>query len=441
MMARRFLLFVVILTILSCGKSGSTPDQPQEEETLSLEFSEKSFSNKAAEFTIDVLANCEWSFFVDVDWAYVVEPKAQYNGPKALTICVLKNETTSSRTATFVFTFAKGTKTLKVSQEGLDVYLNVNETELSFGYRTAEKVINITSNCGWDAKSDKTWLILKPVTGLLGSFDVTVNVETNNTKEARSATITIWNETYSLTRVVNVVQSGQAEINEKDYIDDNGINWGKGIIIRGLSWAPVNHGYHSENFLFGKMFQWGRKNGIGYHSEVFNDSGTTRINDVWTGVNGDEDPSTFYKYGDNSKFNYDWILAGDDSFWNKGTEENPLKNAQYDPCPDGWRIPTAFEFKSLIDYAEKRWVERNGIKGYEFYQTGQEESSQILFLPAAGRLNTVDGLSYDRGIEGYYWTITANAGNSGYLFFYNESCSVNYQGSRAGGCSIRCVKE
>ena len=46
-------------------------------------------------------------------------------------------------------------------------------------------------------------------------------------------------------------------------------------------------------------------------------------------------------------FNDDWFDKPDETLWNKGTEDNPIKSL-YDPCPDGWRVPTLKELCSGI---------------------------------------------------------------------------------------------
>ena len=173
-------------------------------------------SDKASEFTVDVLANCEWSFSIDVDWIYVIEPRSQYTGSRTLTIRVFKNETTSIRVGKLVFRFAGEQTELKISQEPFEVYLTVSEDNLSFGYRTAEKELIISSNCGWEAKSSVDWVAIRPSTGLVGSFDMVVNVETNNSKEARLAEVLIWNERYQLNKTIRISQIGQSEIIDKD---------------------------------------------------------------------------------------------------------------------------------------------------------------------------------------------------------------------------------
>ena len=138
----------------------------------------------------------------------------------------------------------------------------------------------------------------------------------------------------------------------------------------------------------------------------------------------------------------DWIKDGDDTFWNLGIEENPQKNKKHDPCPDGWRIPTAFEMSSLVDYAAREWTERNGLRGYLLSAKPEDKDSDFsLFLPAGGRINVSDGKAYDRNTEAYYWTISGSSGNSSYLYFFSNNLSINKQGSRAGGCLLRCIKE
>ena len=48
-----------------------------------------------------------------------------------------------------------------------------------------------------------------------------------------------------------------------DYIDEYGVNHGKGVNIDGVIWAPVDCGYHAVNYPYGKLYQWGRKYGQG----------------------------------------------------------------------------------------------------------------------------------------------------------------------------------
>lgn len=442
-----WLTYTALLLAVSCGKEQGMqqPDGPEEEEkVLSLPFSDQSVSSTPTAFDVRVYANCDWRVRNDADWVSVAPDNEVYSSSMTLSVSVAENKKTESRSATLLFLYGDKQEALTIVQDAFNVYLEVSLEEISFGYRTAEKVIMVTSNCGWFAKSSETWTAIKPSTGLIGNFEMSVNVETNNSEKPRSAQIHIWNEEYELDRYVSIGQEGQPETEERDYVDEYGINRGKGEIIRGLTWAPVNCGYHEDSYPLGKLYQWGRKNGLGYQDADYQDATAPETAPNWSGSNGEEEADTFYKYADDSKFNYDWIKEGDDSYWNLGSEENPKKNGRFDPCPDGWRIPTAFEFKSLVEYVDRAWTVRDGMNGFLFSESrnseGNEETASF-FLPAGGRLNVVDGKAYDRNVEAYYWTISAREGSSAYLYFYEGDCSINALGSRAGGCLVRCVKE
>ena len=69
-----------------------------------------------------------------------------------------------------------------------------------------------------------------------------------------------------------VVATCSVEVNDKlmakDYIDEYGINHGKGTLIGTVVWAPVNCGYHVTDYQWGKLYQWGRKYGQGYEGNL-----------------------------------------------------------------------------------------------------------------------------------------------------------------------------
>ena len=58
-----------------------------------------------------------------------------------------------------------------------------------------------------------------------------------------------------------------------DYVDEYGINHGKGVEIDGVVWAPVNCGYHKSDYRYGKLYQWGRKYGQGYDGSLYDVDG------------------------------------------------------------------------------------------------------------------------------------------------------------------------
>ena len=222
-----------------------------------------------------------------------------------------------------------------------------------------------------------------------------------------------------------------------EYIDEYGINHGEGIEIDGIVWAPVNCGYHATDYKYGKLYQWGRKYGQGYDS---NDASIPSI------VRGPEDFFTAQKESNSNKFyssmnsDFDWIYGGSNSYlWNSGTEDNPIKT-EYDPCPEGWRVPTRSELDALkANYSS--WTTNNGQNGYWFSGSKPySESTNSIFLSAAGHRLCGDGNASNRGDDGKYWSSSPNNNDTYYLSFYASNVLITYY-HRATGCSVRCVRE
>lgn len=439
-MKRLILIFLTALTLASCEENIKSTDIPENTNILELEYSETHIDYTINEFPIRVKANCAWTASCEKDWVSITPEQESYTNSILLHIRVQNNTTTESRSAEIIFSDGKKEVLFTIIQDAFEVYLNASESDISFGHRAAEKHIKITSNCGWYAKASQTWIAIKPSTGLIGDFDMLINVESNGKNESRSGQILIWNEDYGAEISIEISQDAKPEENTRSYVDENGIDRGFGTAISGLTWAPVNCGYKENDFPYGKMYQWGRSNGLGYQDDSYKDSLQNSLSDIWKGKNGEETAGTFYRPDQNSKFGYDWISQGSNDFWNLGTEQNPIKNGTYDPCPVGWRVPTAYEFSQLISHCNKEWKTVNEQTGYVF--SSAESAENTIFLPAGGRLNASDGQAFDRNIEGYYWCNSASeAGSSSYMYFHSLGCNINHQGSRAGGCLVRCIQE
>jgi uncharacterized protein (TIGR02145 family) len=238
--------------------------------------------------------------------------------------------------------------------------------------------------------------------------------------------------------------------NQKDYIDEYGVNHGQGIEIDGVVWAPVNCGYHKTDFKYGKLYQWGRKYGQGYSGSLWD------INEHYVGTYSDgivpnikSDPvslatgqsksnSNVFYIGDSN--NYDWLSPQDDNLWNAGTESKPVKT-EYDPCPEGWRVPTNAELDNLNNHYSSWTTDENGQVGYWFSgSSSYSSSSQKVFLPAAGYRIFDSGGAGGRGNNGIYWSSRPYSYYSNNLYFYSGFVDM-YSLYRANGFSVRCVQK
>jgi hypothetical protein len=216
-----------------------------------------------------------------------------------------------------------------------------------------------------------------------------------------------------------------------DYVDEYGINQGTGVKIGETIWAPVNCGYHKSRYEYGKLYQWGRSVGTGYGSE-----GATSIYNGGVSASQADAYNTFF--AGYERYNYDWVYPQDDKLWNSGTEYYPEKT-KYDPCPEGWRVPTLSEAQNLLkNYSS--WVQYNGQNGYWFSGSKTySENSPKVFLPATGeRTGGAGAYAYNRRYIGCYWT----SDRSGYFYFedgrvvFSTNAVYSYNGD-----AVRCVQE
>ena len=163
---------------------------------------------------------------------------------------------------------------------------------------------------------------------------------------------------------------------------------------------------------YGDLYQWGR----GTDGHQFRNSGTTNI------LSGVDQP-THGKFISQNYSGGDWRSPQNDNLW-QGV------NGKNNPCPSGYRIPTEAEWIAERESWELK--DRTGafnsplkltVGGYRFF-TG--------LLPAA-----LLGV----GSSGNYWSSsTENSDTSrgfSFGFMYADGASIG----RAGGRSIRCIKD
>ena len=230
----------------------------------------------------------------------------------------------------------------------------------------------------------------------------------------------------------------------KNYEVD-GVSYGKGIVIGDVIWAPVNCGYHPTDFKYGKLYQWGRKYGQGYkgklhdgdyQNQIYSDASVPEIVEgPISAINGQKDiySNTFFT---TSESPYDWTSPQADNLWNSGTEDNPVKT-EFDPCPEGWRVPTRNELDKLNN--NSFWTTVGDQKGRYFSgdYTYLDNAPQV-FFPAAG--SRIGGDADFRGNYGRYWSSHPVNPDASYLYSKSSGPDM-YRGSRANGLSVRCVQE
>ena len=222
-----------------------------------------------------------------------------------------------------------------------------------------------------------------------------------------------------------------------DYVDELGVNHGKGIAVAGVIWAPVNCGYEPatadyKGYPYGKLYQWGRKYGQGYNSnDASYPSGDNMIEGPVVPSRGSSETykdAFFYGPGD-------WCNQQIDDLWMDGEGKKTKK----DPCPIGWRVPTNDELRTLSkNYS---WSTKDNQSGSYFVgEYTYIEGLPQVFFPAAGYRYCGGGGVDGRGSRGFYWSSRPGSYGAYYVNFHRSYADMGY-GDRSGGYSVRCVQD
>jgi len=198
------------------------------------------------------------------------------------------------------------------------------------------------------------------------------------------------------------------------------------VTISGTTWAPVNLGYITGTRPYGLLFQWGRM----YGQEYVNTNVVPGPVAIGVG-NSSANSSSFYTK-DADPFDWCTLMVAS---WDMAT---------YNPCPLGWRVPVVAELNAL-NAAGSTWVDAvsanpDGLPGRWFGGNHSGDHVGSIFLPAAGLRNVVVGAAVNREMIGDYWSSEVS-GNYAFSLNFLNSLSAIATDYRAGGLSIRCVKQ
>ncbi|WP_170947315.1 FISUMP domain-containing protein [Pseudomonas sp. Irchel 3E19] len=127
-----------------------------------------------------------------------------------------------------------------------------------------------------------------------------------------------------------------------------------------------------------------------------------------------------------------------------GAWQDSVKTAN-DPCPPGFRVPTAVQLNNLINSIKPSnigtWTGAGGSPTNFSAAKVYADGANRITLPTPGDRYHTNGTLYGRGNNGYYWSSTHDATiNASYLSFDSTRISVNNY-LRTHGFSIRCISE
>jgi hypothetical protein len=192
--------------------------------------------------------------------------------------------------------------------------------------------------------------------------------------------------------------------------------------VTGKIWLDRNLGAtqvatsSTDTAAYGNLYQWGRA-AEGHElrtSAVYNSTSQGQAT-TWV---PDEGSNAWDEKFMHSQVN--WLNTNQDDLW-KG------RSADNNPCPSGFRIPTAAEWNQ----ERRTWASQDEDGAF----------NSVLKLPAAGIRLWSDGTLSSAGYLGIYWADKAKSNSSAYSIYFNAGSAYMSQGNKSSGYSIRCIKD
>ena len=167
---------------------------------------------------------------------------------------------------------------------------------------------------------------------------------------------------------------------------------------------------------YGSHYQWGRYSDGHELMNWTSASAGTYVNASTSGTSSSTTPGSSNLHG-----SANWYTGSNpDSLW-QGV------NGTNNPCPIGYRLPTNAELTALVSAAS--------------ITTAANAASSTLRFSGAGFRYSVDGTLLSAGIsDGAYWSSSVGGTQASLRRFESGSTST-YNGKRAAGLSVRCIKD
>ena len=183
----------------------------------------------------------------------------------------------------------------------------------------------------------------------------------------------------------------------------------------GRTWMDRNLGASraatssTDSQAYGDLYQWGRAA----------DGHQRRNSSTTSTLSSSDQPGHGSFILSTSEANWDWRSPQNDNLW-QGV------NGTNNPCPPGYRLPTEAEWNA----ERNSWSSNNASGAF----------GSPLKLPMAGGRSGSGGSLSSVGSSGYYWSSTVSGSFARRLYF-NSSYAGMSSYFRAGGLSVRCLKD
>lgn len=201
-MKRLFLLLTFVgMLFTSCTEDGPVDEGGASGIKLSQQTIETEF--EPGSYSVSVTSPQSWEAFSKNDWISV-DSKQGAAGSAKLSFTISRNEEEEKRMGTIVLTNSEYdlVTELYVTQKAFVPEITIDTKTLTFSSKQEEKSVKVIANFSHSATSNADWLkVVKSENGY------TISVPEYDKTVPRTAEITIKNDKYSISEVINVTQS------------------------------------------------------------------------------------------------------------------------------------------------------------------------------------------------------------------------------------------
>lgn len=183
----------------------STINVSQQANGVSCSVNSLEFYQKGGTQNFTISSQTSWSAKVSNDWIKV-SPATGVSGQNNISVTVDVNPTSSERRG-YVYIQVGNTNIAQISIVQKGTYLTTDLTSLSFNPQSESKSVCVSSNVEWTVSSSESWINLSDKKGN-GDCVITVSVEDNSSDTQRSGVVSINSIDGSISKNINVVQSG-----------------------------------------------------------------------------------------------------------------------------------------------------------------------------------------------------------------------------------------
>ena len=171
-------------------------------------------------------------------------------------------------------------------------------------------------------------------------------------------------------------------------------------------WGRGNDGHASITYTMGQEDGWGTNAGYA-------------VNGSTNTLSSSDNPGNALFIISGTNLPYDWRSPKNNNLWQGATGIN-------NPCPTGYRVPTRTEFAAEIT--------AYSISG------GTSAYNSLHKFPLAGDRAFDSASVRDQGVDAMYWTSTASDKQAYTISVQPSAVYTNVDNGRAGGHSVRCIK-